>query len=371
VGPKRDDMDRRSFLKAGAGTAAGLAVLGAGGVAHAEEARERINGMPARTLPRASRTLPILGLGTATMMPGSPIPDGEKVRLIRYAYDRGIRYFDTASLYRTEPFVGQALEDVRDQVEIATKVWPESAESTRKQVEASLASLRTDVIDCVKIHLAHNLEVSLKVLDELEKLKAEGKIRRVGMSNHIFFEVAHKLIDTGRLDEFLCARSYFPKGETSIISPYNAELREMCIARAHELGMNVIGMKVMGGFMYGSMHDLWVPDYDPARAAKLPAAAIRWCFSDPRFHLYLIGVSRSDEIDANIRTVSGDLTLTDDDRMVLAEFSAKVWEGETVKLCPRMFAHPGSTDTPEQLWQEREKLLGKVVEHLRATYKQG
>jgi aryl-alcohol dehydrogenase-like predicted oxidoreductase len=361
-------MNRRSFLKTGAGTAAGLAVAGTAGAGAVEEAVEkRIAGMPARTLPRSQRTLPILGLGTATMMPFSPLTDEEKVRLIHHAYDRGIRYFDTAALYQTEPYLGEALEDVRDEVYYATKVWPDSAESTRPQVEASLKNLRTDVIDCVKIHLAHNLDVSLRVLDELEKLKVEGKIRRIGMSNHVFFKVALELIETERLDEFLVARGYFPKGETAIISQYNAELREQCISRAHELGMNLICMKVMGGFMYGRLYDLWVPDFDPAKAARLPAAAFRWALSDPRFHVYIIGPSREQDIDDNIRTLTGDTTLTDDDRMVLAEFSAKVWEGETVTLCPRMFEQPESAETPEWLWQEREKLLGKVVEHLRKT----
>jgi hypothetical protein len=212
-------MDRRRFLKAGAGTAAGLAVAGVGAAEAARITEQRVNGIPARTLPRGGREVPILGLGTATMMPFTPLPAEEKVRLIRYGYDRGLRYFDTAALYQTEPYVGEALEDVRDEVYYATKVWPDSAETTRAQVEASLKNLRTDVIDCVKIHLAHDLEVSLRVLDELEKLKAEGKVRRIGMSNHIFFKVAYKLIDTGRLDEFLCARGYFPKGETVKLCP--------------------------------------------------------------------------------------------------------------------------------------------------------
>jgi aryl-alcohol dehydrogenase-like predicted oxidoreductase len=321
--------------------------------------------MPSRVLPRGERAVPTLGLGTATMMSFAPMSAEEKVRIIRYGYDRGIRYFDTAALYQTESYLGEALEDVRDDVYFATKVWPDSPQSTRPQVEASLKALRTDVIDCVKIHLAHDLEISLRVLDELEKLKAEGTIRRIGMSNHIFFKVALALIETGRLDEFLVARSYFPKGETAIISHYNAELREQCISRAHDLGMNLICMKVMGGFMYGRMYDLWVPDFDPAKAAKLPAAAFRWALSDPRFHVYIIGPSSEQDIDDNIRTLKGDTTLTDDDRTVLAEFSARVWEGETVTLCPRMFADAAASETPEWLWAEREKLLGEIVKHLR------
>jgi aryl-alcohol dehydrogenase-like predicted oxidoreductase len=291
-----------------------------------------------------------------------PRPTEEKVRLIRHAYDTGVRYFDTAAIYRTEPYVGEALKDVRDDVYLATKVWPQSAATVRPQVEASLKSLQTDVIDCIKVHLASDVKVSLEVLDELDKLKAEGKIRQIGMSNHVFFEVALELIETGRLDEFLVARGYFPKGETEILSPWNAEMRELCIARAHERGMNIIGMKAMGGFMYGPMYGLWAPDFEPERAALLPASAIRWCFSDPRFHVYIIGAYYPQDIDANVRTVSGDLSLTDDDRMVLADFSTRTWESEAIKLCPRPFSAPG-VDDREAIGPARTKVFEKVGEH--------
>jgi aryl-alcohol dehydrogenase-like predicted oxidoreductase len=359
---KDSELSRRNFIKAGIGTAAGMAALGTG-TGSRPAAAAMMSGMTAAKLPKSGYATPILGFGTATLMPQyNPAPTEEKVRLIRYGYDKGIRYFDTAAIYRTEAYVGEALKDVRDDVYLATKAWPVDAPSTRQQVEASLKNLQTDVIDCVKIHLASDIKVSLEVLDELEKLKSEGKVRHIGMSNHVFFEVALKLIETGRLDEFLVARGYFPKGETEIISPHNGELREMCIARAHELGMNIIGMKAMGGFMYGPMYGAWVPDYDPAKAARLPAAAIRWCFSDPRFHVYIIGVSQPQDVDENTRTVGGDLELTSDDRMLLAEFSTKVWESETVKLCPRPFPEPG-VDNRDQITAGRQKVFQKVGEH--------
>jgi len=362
VTEKKTDLDRRDFIKAGVGTAAGLAALGSG-VASESAAAPTAGGMAAGKLPRSGRTLPIFGLGTATLMPQhNPTPDADKIALIRHAYDRGVRYFDTAAVYRTESYVGEALKDVRDDVYIATKAWPVNAAATRQQVEASFKNLQTDVIDCLKVHLAEDVDVSLKVIDVLEEYKAKGRVRNIGMSNHVHFEVAYQLIDTGRLDEFLCARGYFPKGETEIISPGNAEYRELCISRAHQLGMNIIGMKAMGGFMYGKMHGMWVPDFEPERAAMLPAAAIRWCFSDPRFHVYVIGPVEPSDINANVGICSADLGLTDDDRMVLADFSARTWQGEAVKLCPRPFVNPGEFDAAKNN-EGRKKVMQKVGEY--------
>jgi aryl-alcohol dehydrogenase-like predicted oxidoreductase len=307
--------------------------------------------------------MPIFGLGTATLMPQyNPAPTEEKVRLIRHAYDQGVRYFDTAAIYQTESYVGEALKDVRDDVYIATKAWPVNAAVARTQIESSFKNLQTDVIDCLKVHLAADLDVSLEVIDVLEEYKAKGKVGNIGMSNHVHFEVAHQLIDTGRLDEFLCARGYFPKGETEIITARNDEYRQMCLARAEELGMNIIGMKAMGGFMYGKMYGLWVPDFSPERAALLPAAAIRWCFSDPRFHLYIIGAYLPSDIDDNVAIVSGDLAVTNDDRMLLADFSARAWNSEIAKQCPKPFSQAGVNDA-DTIPEARTKVFQMVGEH--------
>jgi len=359
---KEVSINRRDFLKAGAGTAAGLAAMGPGAASESAAAATG-GGMAVTTLPRSGRTLPVLGLGTATLMPQyNPTPDADKVQLIRYAYDRGVRYFDTAAVYRTESYVGEALKDVRDDVYISTKAWPVNAVAARSQIEASFKSLQTDVIDCVKVHLAADYDVSLEVMDVIEEYKAKGRVRHIGMSNHVFFEVAHRLLDTGRIDEFLCARGYFPKGETEIITARNGEYREMCISRASDLGMNIIGMKAMGGFMYGKMYGMWVPDFDPQRAAMLPAAAIRWCFSDPRIHLYIVGAVEPSDIDANVAVCSGDLELTNDDRSVLAEFSAGVWRGDAVKLCPVVFSSPGVDDS-DRIPEGRKTVMQRVAEH--------
>jgi aryl-alcohol dehydrogenase-like predicted oxidoreductase len=355
---KRADLDRRDFIKAG--TVAGLAAIGAG---VASDSGAATGGMAVKELPRSGTKMPIYGFGTATLMPQyNPTPDAEKVELIRYAYDNGVRYFDTAAIYQTETYVGEALKDVRDEAYIATKAWPVNAAAARQQIEASFKNLQTDVIDCVKVHLASDVDVSLKVIDVLEKYKAKGKIRHIGMSNHVHFEVAHQLIDTGRLDEFLVARGYFPKGETEIITARNGELREMCIARAAELGMNIIGMKAMGGFMYGKMFGLWAPDYDPEKAKQLPAAAIRWCFSDPRFHVYIIGGLLPSDVDDTIAVISGDMTVTNDDRMVLAEYSSQVWQGEAVKLCPVVYGEAGVNDA-DKIPEGRKKVMDAVGAH--------
>ncbi|UCH36446.1 MAG: aldo/keto reductase, partial [Armatimonadota bacterium] len=258
------------------------------------------------------------------------------------AYEKGIRYFDTAESYGSEAIIGAALQDVRDDVYLATKTHAITPGVARQHVEASLRELRTDALDCVKLHVPNEYDHAMRVLDEIEAMRDEGKMRLIGMSNHVHFELALKLIDTGRLDEVLLARCYFPKGYAEIISQRNQELREMAIARAHELDMNIIGMKALGAVIFGHHAADLVPDHDKEKARRLPAAAIRWSFSDPRFHIYLVGVSMFSDIDENVATCSGDLTVTDEDRALLAEFSAKAWGAKPIRDCPEPYKHPDS-----------------------------
>ena len=364
---ERHELNRRTFIKTGIGTATSVAAFGTGtwvvqAAPPTQEETPRINGMPTRRLPRSGQVVPIFGLGTATLQ-YSPLKRERKVKLVRYAYEKGVRYFDTANNYETEDILGEALKDVRDAVYLNTKTMAGNAKTAREHVEGALKKLQTEAIDCVKVHLPYGYDRAMRILDELEKMRDEGKIINVGMSNHIFFEVACKLVDTGRLDEVLLARCYFPKGETSIISHRNAEFREMALARARQLGMNIIGMKALGAFMFTAMHKMWVPDYDEDKAGRLPGAAIRWAYSDHRFHVYIIGCDAPEQIDANVALCSGDMTFTNEDRLLLTEFVTKVWESENIKKCPVVFANADAANDVRRVWEGRRRVMAEVMKH--------
>lgn len=118
--------------------------------------------------------------------------------IIEAAYDCGINYFDTADLYdfgENEVFLGKALKKFRDKVHIATKVgnrwkedrsgwtWDVSAKYIFDAVDASLKRLQTDYIDVYQIHGGTKEDNFEEVLDTLETLKAQGKIRYYGISS--------------------------------------------------------------------------------------------------------------------------------------------------------------------------------------------
>jgi predicted aldo/keto reductase-like oxidoreductase len=74
-----------------------------------------------------------------------------------------------------------------------------------------------------------------------------------------------------------------------------------------------------------------VSDFDKQRLQQLPAAAIRHVLQDPRIDLLNIGMRLKEEIDANLKILSGDTAYTLEDRALLAEFSAKLFDTAAIK----------------------------------------
>ena len=109
------------------------------------------------------------------------------------------------------------------------------------------------------------------------------------------------------------------------------KLRDACVAKAHELGMGIVAMKVIGAGMLGAWSGYIVPGFDKDRLKQLPAAAIRHVLRDQRVHILTIGMRLKNEIDANLEILTGDPTYTPEDRALLAEFSTKLYDTNAIK----------------------------------------
>jgi aryl-alcohol dehydrogenase-like predicted oxidoreductase len=126
------------------------------------------------------------------------VDDAESLRAIRCALDLGITFFDTADVYGTghsERILGQALRDQRHKVIIATKFGYTYDEARRhitgtdvspayirRACEASLQRLQTDVIDLYQLHCDATPDEVASIVETLEQLRAEGKIRAYAWS---------------------------------------------------------------------------------------------------------------------------------------------------------------------------------------------
>jgi aryl-alcohol dehydrogenase-like predicted oxidoreductase len=123
--------------------------------------------------------------------------DTDSIAAIHEALDLGVNWIDTAAVYglgHSETVVARALEGVKDRPYVFTKcarIWDEKrqigkslkADSIRRECEDSLKRLRVDVIDLYQMHWPEPDEDIEEGWSTLVKLKQEGKVRWIGVSN--------------------------------------------------------------------------------------------------------------------------------------------------------------------------------------------
>ena len=196
-------IDRRTFIK-GAALAGTSAALAAGGInIKAAEAQEATGKMEYRTSSCGDK-VSLLGYGCMRM----PTDDGTRNgkvdmdaqhRLIDYAMDHGVNYYDTAPVYtggRSEGIMGECLSrHQRDKYFVATKMSNSrgdfSQEFAKKMYRNSFEKLKVDYID---YYLLHNIGSSIEsfnkrfidngILDFLQQEREAGRIRNLGWSFH-------------------------------------------------------------------------------------------------------------------------------------------------------------------------------------------
>ena len=104
------------------------------------------------------------------------------------ALELGINFVDTAEVYgrgKSEEILGRTIHGFREQVVIATKVWPWNLSYGRvlRAADRSLRRLRVDVIDLYQIHWPNRLVPIRNTMKAMKNLVERGKIRCIGVSN--------------------------------------------------------------------------------------------------------------------------------------------------------------------------------------------
>ena len=214
---------RRTFIKTTALGAIGAGLAG----------RQALSACPGQVSPAAStgsaeppkikeyRTLGRTGFQVSDISCGYITDEG----VIRAAYESGMNYFDSAEEYPGHHRVLAKVIKVMDRkkVFITTKLEATKGETKAgflKRARKSLEDLQTDTIDCLMMHCP---EKAATLKDEafhaaMAELKAEGRVRHVGVSQHGTFwfrdpeETMEKILlaaaEDGRFDVFLMAYNF-------------------------------------------------------------------------------------------------------------------------------------------------------------------
>ena len=198
----------------------------------------------------------------------------------------GVNYIDTARGYTvSEAYLGEALCGLRDRFVLATKSMARTKEAMARDIETSLANLRTDHIDLYQVHNPSLKELEQVcapggALEALLEAKAAGRIGHIGVTAHM-------------AAVFECALT-LPWVET-VMFPYNiVETQgEALMKRAHEQGVGFICMKPLAG---GALEDA--------------ALAMRFIAQNPDVSVVIPGMCDVREVRQNIDAFENTAPLT-------------------------------------------------------------
>jgi len=188
-----------------------------------------------RRLGRTGLQVPIVGFGGTWI---AQLSQEEASKVIRTAFDLGVRYFDTAKLDGdSEEKLGVALKGCRDECVIATKTGSRTKRESLQDVRESLARLQTDHLDIIQLHGIDDEATLAKATGEEGVLQTCKEARRAGLVNFIGItshkpRVLIKAIETGEFD--------------TVLVPLNVVTRqalEQLVPLAKELDVGVAVMK--------------------------------------------------------------------------------------------------------------------------------
>ncbi|GAA2484047.1 oxidoreductase [Winogradskya humida] len=172
----------------------------------------------AGTAPLGDRVVNRMGFGTMRITAN---PDRDlAIRVLRRAYELGVNHFDTAAFYVSPggtlgvgtgekryaaELLRAALSPYPSEIVIATKVGTRSGKPLRERIEANLQLLGVERLDVVNLRLADNAGSLAEPFAELARMRDEGLIRDLGISN---VTVAH-LDEAQTIAPVVCVQNAF------------------------------------------------------------------------------------------------------------------------------------------------------------------
>lgn len=163
------------------------------------------------TFGRTGLQVSVMGLGcggASRIGQSSHKSEAESIAIVRAALDAGVNFIDTAEAYGTEAMVGAALQGVaRDQIVISTKKSYRKAISpalVRQGLEESLQRLRTDYVDIYSLHGVSPEDYPRlrdEILPTFQQLRAEGKVRFIGVSEMFNEDKRHQMLTDSLPDQ--------------------------------------------------------------------------------------------------------------------------------------------------------------------------
>ena len=239
----------------------------------------------------------------------------ENAKLLHYAREKGINYFDTAPGYcsdTSEDIFGIAIgqmSDIRDEFFVSTKGMPtihDTADKARAAVDTSLKRLKTDYLDFYHVWCIRTMdqyELAMKKGGQYEglmKCKEEGLIRNIVVSTHLPGNNIETIINDGHFAGVLM-------GVNILNFPY----RWQGVQAAYDGGFGVVAMNPLSGGLIPKLEDKL--GFLAAEGETPVEAAIRFCVSCPQITVSLLGFTTKEHIDMACKIADNSKPFTQED----------------------------------------------------------
>lgn len=230
------------------------------------------------------------------------IAEKEAIKMIHYAIDNGVNYFDTAYFYhngKSEELVGKALKDgLREKVFIATKM-PVALVKKEEDFDIffneQLRRLDTDYVDFYLLHALDkegwkNVVIKYDFLSKIKKLKEDGKIRHIGFSFHDDYDTFKMIVDS--FDEWEFCQIQLNYVDTE----HQAGIRGL--EYAHSKGLGVVIMEPLRGGKLANVPER-IRDILPKDVSNVETA-LDFLWDRKEVSVILSGMSTFDQVRDNI-----------------------------------------------------------------------
>ena len=210
--------------------------------------------------------------------------------LLRYAFERGVNFWDTAINYASHRHVRAGLQGLdRSAVIINTKTDKHGKADGQREFDRALEEMGTDYVDSMMLHAVKSradFESRRGCLEALLEAKADGRVRYVGATTHIYTgEVLETLIEAPEIEVVL---SHLNKAGQGLVGG-NLEDHMELLKRVHEVEKGLMIMNIL----------------DQARGPRDEISDwIKWGFEYPHADSVDLGLNSEDEIDMAVRLSS-------------------------------------------------------------------
>jgi len=305
-----------------------------------------------------------LGLGTMRLPNkgtngDTPIDEEETAKMVEYAINKGINYFDTAWGYHngeSELIIGKVLQKYpRESFYLATK-FPgydlSNMDKVEEIFEKQLEKTRMEYFDFYLIHNVYEknvdpyLDPKYGILDYLLKQKENGRIKHLGFSVHGSFDVMKKFLSGyGKYMEFCQIQLNYVD--------YEFQDAKAKVELLNELNIPIWVMEPLRGGKLAKVSEENENKLKNLRQGEtIPGWGFRFLQSIPGVTMVLSGMSNMEQLKQNIDTFEEDKPLNEKEMEVILEMARDMIKGNTLQCtaCRYCTAHcPKGIDIPKIL----------------------